>query len=548
RNCLQLRCTLGKMLYNETCVEVLKELRVLPYSLLLWLVLFNTDIASNNQTNVENLTDAIRSKVKTLLHELSNSFSLHIQAFHNKNSGNGTTPPNIFSIDAKIVSDKTLSRCAFEKMILDIFLNSQFVVKTGDIKSQVMTFDTYPAYQTLLMAENTFVKNKYSVFSCQPSEEENDSQQYVNRYINVTLLLLCRHVHFHSGSYQMNVDYGVLPPDVQIEIDLFETTIYITDQRDLKMVDVDEDGGLNVCVELLDKLIGQQQQSFLSLMSKTSKGTDLVEYIVSLVCFVASIICLILTLLTYVIFPVLRTEAGINNMFLSGSLLLAQVSSRASSHSKRSSTLCTALGVLTHFLWLWNFTWSFICSYHMYKVLVPSSTTVQPRKLWMTILCSVLFPTLITVTTIVLSFVIPNGQIIRYGFSLCYLNTAFLFGVTMISSLSALTVINILFFAVTVYKLRKAENRQSSLGPNGENNSWFIYMIIFSAIGSFWTVAILDAYIDSVVLGILSTILNGLQGVTIFIAFICNKRVVSLYREKRTSKQISRQEENQIQA
>ncbi|KAK0044232.1 hypothetical protein Bpfe_026366, partial [Biomphalaria pfeifferi] len=62
RNCMQLRCSPGKMLYNETCVEVLKELRVLPYSLLLWLVLFKTDIATNNQANVENLTDAIRSK------------------------------------------------------------------------------------------------------------------------------------------------------------------------------------------------------------------------------------------------------------------------------------------------------------------------------------------------------------------------------------------------------------------------------------------------------------------------------------------------------
>ncbi|KAK0044233.1 adhesion G protein-coupled receptor E4P, partial [Biomphalaria pfeifferi] len=441
--------------------------------------------------------------VKSLLHELSYSFSLHIQAFHNKNSGNGTTPPKIFSIDANIVSDKTLSRCAFEKMILDIFLNSQFVVKGGDITSQVLTFDTYPAYHTSLVAENTLVKNKYSVISRQPSEEEKDCQLNVKRYINVTLLLLCRHVHFLSGSYQMNVDYGVLPPDVQIEIDLFETTIYIRDQRDLKMVDVDEDGGLNVCVELLDKLIGQQKQSFLSLMSKWLKGTNLVEYTLSLVSFVASIICLILTLLTYVIFPVLRTEAGINNMFLSGSLLLAQVSSLASSHSKRASTLCTALSVITHFLWLWNFTWSFICSYHMYKLFdynVPSSTTVQPRKLWMTILCSVLFPTLITVSTIVLSFVISDGQIIRYGFSMCYLNTTFLFGVTMIGSLSALTVINILFFAVTVYKLRKAENLQSSLGPIGENKSWFIYMIIFSAIGTFWTVAILDAYIDSVIL------------------------------------------------
>ncbi|KAK7004851.1 adhesion G protein-coupled receptor E4P, partial [Biomphalaria glabrata] len=46
---------------------------------------------------------------------------------------------------------------------------------------------------------------------------------------------------------------------------------------------------------------------------------------------------------------------------------------------------------------------------------------------------------------------------------------------------------------------------------------------------------------------ILSTILNGLQGLAIFISFICNRRVMSLYREVTTSKQMSSQEEHQIQ-
>uniref|UniRef100_A0A2C9KVE1 G-protein coupled receptors family 2 profile 2 domain-containing protein n=1 Tax=Biomphalaria glabrata TaxID=6526 RepID=A0A2C9KVE1_BIOGL len=295
-------------------------------------------------------------------------------------------------------------------------------------------FESFQATHNFLVAKTlnstTLYRKTLSHSSYLPLTSTNETKSRLfDEYINISLLLQCRYVHFDSISYKLNVDYRMLPPHVFIEIDLSEVILYITDQRDLKMVDVDEDGGLNVCVELLDKLIGQQQQSFLSLMAKWLKGTNLVEYILSLVCFVASIICLILTLLTYVICPVLRTEAGINNMFLSGSLLLAQVSLLFSSHSVRASTLCTALGVLTHFLWLWNFTWSFICSYHMYKVFASNlrrSTTVQPRKLWITVICSILFPIIIIVTTVVFNFLKFDGRDIGYGLSVCYLNTAFL--------------------------------------------------------------------------------------------------------------------------
>ncbi|KAK7004855.1 adhesion G protein-coupled receptor E4P, partial [Biomphalaria glabrata] len=479
--------------------------------------------------------------VKVLLDGLSLDFVVEVHAFQSYHSDPATESKNVYLLDCKMLANENISRNEFEYEIFENFLKNHSLLESESLRTGPILLETLQATQSTYNVSSTIKSGMYW------SQEQYFSRS-LSQFINLSLVLQCRYVHFKSRSYQMNVDYSVLPPDVKIEIDLFVTTIYITDQRDLKMVDVDEDGGLNVCVELLDKLIGQQQHSFLSLMAKWLKGTDLVEYTVSVVCFVASIICLILTLLTYVIFPVLRTEAGINNMFLCGSLLLAQISLLASSHSIRAGPLCTWLGVLTHFLWLWNFTWSFICSYHMYKVFtsnVRRFTTDQPRKLWMTILCSVLFPTLIIVITIVVNYLKSDGQDIGYGLSVCYLNTAFLVGLTMISPLSAITMIDILFFAVTVTKIRKAHNLQSSFGLSDQNNYWFVYLRLSSVTGAFWTMAILAASIDSVVLRFLSTILNGLQGVAIFVSFTCNRRVLHLYREV-TSKQRPGMGENQL--
>ncbi|KAI8794525.1 adhesion G protein-coupled receptor E4P [Biomphalaria glabrata] len=549
-HCLRLQCAPGKMFHNGTCVEIIEEITGLSYQLVLWLVPFKAESLATNDTSTfihksSSVIDAILLKVEYLLHGFTEDFQVQVESFQSNSSGKVNL--DIYWLHCKIVAYRNVSRNEFEHQILEHFLEAPLMMVNNTLKTETLILETLhvtrspfaASYQLSSKINSTLYRSRNVLFSGS-----------LGQYINITLLLHCRYVHFESRLFKMNVDYRVLPPNVKIKIDLFVTTIYITDQRDLKMVDVDEDGGLNVCVELLDKLIGQQQQSFLSLMAKWLKGTDLVEYIVSLVCFVASIICLILTLLTYVIFPVLRTEAGINNMFLSGSLLLAQVSLLASSHSVRASTLCTALGVLTHFLWLWNFTWSFICSYHMFRVFasdIRSPTTNEPRKLWMTITCSILFPTLIIVTTVVFNCLKSGGQDIGYGRSVCYLNTAFLVGVSMIGPLSAITVLDILFFAVTVQKIHKAQNLQSLIGINDQNNYWYVYIRLSSVTGAFWTVAILASFIDSVVLRILSTILNGLQGVAIFISFICNRRVMSLYREVTTSKQMSSQEEHQIQ-
>ncbi|KAK7004858.1 adhesion G protein-coupled receptor E4P, partial [Biomphalaria glabrata] len=536
--CFQLHCTPGKIFRNGTCVEIIEDIKGLAYEMALYLVPLKADNTTFKGTHLlhsvaGNLTDAIKFKVKSLLLELSDDILVQIQAFRNKNVGTMHAILDIYFIDFKIVAIESLTRNEFEKQVLGIFSTNEFVLEDTKNKTQVMKFEMFQV--TGMLATDQLSQSNYSVYSHQIYDSKRRVRFVdIMKYINVTLVLLCRYVHLDSKSYQVKVNYQVLPPDISIKIDLNRSTLYVVDQRDLTMVEVDEDGGLNVCVELLDKLIGQQQQSFLSLMAKWLKGTNLVEYIVSLVCFVASIICLLTSLFTYWIFPVLKTEAAINNMFLSGSLLLAQVSLLVSSQSIRASTLCTALGVLTHFLWLWNFTWSFICSYHMYKVFasnVPSSTTVQPRKLWMTITCSILFPTLIIVTTVVFNLLKSDGQDIGYGRSVCFFNSVFIFGVTVIGPLSVITVIDIIFFTISFYKIWKVRLLDTSI-TNHDENFVFAYAQLSTLSVAFWTVTYLAVTFDNGVLRLLSSLLNGLQGVLMFKSFTCNKSVFIHFKKK----------------
>ncbi|KAK0048650.1 adhesion G protein-coupled receptor L2 [Biomphalaria pfeifferi] len=221
------------------------------------------------------------------------------------------------------------------------------------------------------------------------TEEDTLENPYYKYYQAARLnqLLICRHVRLDQSYFHLIIDDQALPSNVTVVIYLGVTKIQITDNKDLIMLDIDAYGNLLVCVDLIDrklkerdpdseKLIDRKLKELKELKErdpdseklidrklkelKELKERDpdseklidrklkelkerepdseeprdnlceetrcLIENILTWICFIISIVCLLLTLLTYCMFPVLRTKAGVNNMFLSFSLLLAQVS------------------------------------------------------------------------------------------------------------------------------------------------------------------------------------------------------------------------------
>uniref|UniRef100_A0A2C9KIY5 G-protein coupled receptors family 2 profile 2 domain-containing protein n=1 Tax=Biomphalaria glabrata TaxID=6526 RepID=A0A2C9KIY5_BIOGL len=224
----------------------------------------------------------------------------------------------------------------------------------------------------------------------------------------------------------MTINEIAIPPKVNITLDFKVTQIYITDSEDLVMVEINDNGELDVCIDLIDRKLKEQRSEFKSTNKECEAILCWVEYILTLVCFSISIVCLLVTLLTYLLFSVLRTVAGRNNMFLSGSLLMAQVSLLASLHISQPSILCQVIGVVTHFLWLWMFSWSFMCSYHMYHVFTANtptysagSTTHGLRK---SVCGSFVLPATAVIAVIVYSYWATQGRQVGYGNVMCYLD------------------------------------------------------------------------------------------------------------------------------
>ena len=60
---------------------------------------------------------------------------------------------------------------------------------------------------------------------------------------------------------------------------------------------------------------------------------------------------------------------------------------------------------------------------------------------------------------------------------------------------------------------------------------------VCSCSGINWLAGVLTAVIDSVVVWYIFIVLCGLQGLYVFIAFVCNKRVLSLYKDLFTRRQ-----------
>ncbi|KAI8794449.1 adhesion G protein-coupled receptor E4P [Biomphalaria glabrata] len=246
--------------------------------------------------------------------------------------------------------------------------------------------------------------------------------------LSLSSLMLCMYVSFNETEYQLTVNDTVTPPDVSISIDFNVTKIIIKDNKDLIMAEVTNEGRLNVCVDLLDRILHKSDRNSKQPGQECIEIICLIEYILTLTCFSLSAVCLLLTMLTYLMVPELRTVVGLNNFFLSCSLLLAQLSSLASIRIFQRGIHCQVLGVVTHFLWLWNFSWNFISSYRMLRVFTDQTRSrgliTTKHEMWKFVCGSFALPVCVVLTCVGYNYYVTKGRDIGYGKVRCYLDSA----------------------------------------------------------------------------------------------------------------------------
>ena len=252
-------------------------------------------------------------------------------------------------------------------------------------------------------------------------------------------------------------------------------------------------------------------------------------------CVCLSVVCLLITIITYLIFPELHSQPGINNLILCISLLFAQTIYQFGVGQRSISvSACAVVGAICHFLWLSVMFAMNICTVEMFFAF--KTVSKLPAKFcWNKTIRNILFVILCSSTLVIVNIVVSlsrsGGNHSGYGGSICYLSSHLMQLITFfVPSIGTVTA-NILLFSFVVIKI--GTTHISSANLNQERNYLGIYARLSTLTGITWTFGFLQYFLHEDILEYIFIVLNASQGVFIMLAFVFNKKICALCRKRK---------------
>ncbi|KAL5014376.1 hypothetical protein ScPMuIL_008646 [Solemya velum] len=298
-------------------------------------------------------------------------------------------------------------------------------------------------------------------------------------------------------------------------------------QVDSSYYDVINDQSMLICLSAYELI-----------KAPTSLPDDILTYSTLIISIVSSV-CLLVSFASYCLIQELRNVPGKNNMVLIFNLFLAVVLYQTVVRVKVSDGLCLALGATLHYFWLCLFTSMNVCCYHMYRVFskqfVVSRDMEQNQNTTRNyVIYTFGSPMLVVTATISVKFGLYNYPDVVYAGDFCFLNSIYSIGVAFIGPIIVVLLSNLCFFIATLYGLSKSPKIP---GRNSSQNRrlCLVYLKLYTITGITWILQVVNSLVTVSVLSYTANILNAAQGVFIFFSFMCNQRVVRLYKNYRST-------------
>ncbi|XP_064603973.1 adhesion G-protein coupled receptor G2-like [Liolophura sinensis] len=257
--------------------------------------------------------------------------------------------------------------------------------------------------------------------------------------------------------------------------------------------------------------------------------------VVSVVCIALSLLCLFLTFLVYCLLPQLRTLPGKNTMVLVAYLFCAQLFFQVGINLTYNKNLCRAMAVFIHYLWIATYMSMGTCAFHMYTVFTTMSfksfqNTIQETKKFIRyLIISNAVAVLIVGVCIGYHAGSSGGREIGYGGSICFINTSLDIGIFFAGPLAVVLVFNIFCFIRVAISIRNVPNMKTAKIQANRNHAK-VYFRLSILLGFTWIFGFVAVALQLEVLWYIFVILNGLQGVSIFIAYCLNRRILIMMK------------------
>ena len=261
---------------------------------------------------------------------------------------------------------------------------------------------------------------------------------------------------------------------------------------------------------------------------------------ITFVSFLLSILSLIFLLVTYILFPQLRTLPGKNLMNFSTNLLLFELFWLPSGFTEvwSDKPACMALGILEHYFLLSSFVGMSVIAFHTCKVFArrlpaPKMSERHERKLFCMYLASVwLLPGIFVGICVALD----HQDVVKIGYGeseICWLTEDNAYTYFVIIPIAVLLLFNIIAFVIAAIYLRKhGQNTAARQASGNRRSNFLIYVKLSTLMGFTWLFGLLGLVVPSTtVFWYFFVIFTSLQGVFVAVAFVMNVKTFGLYKQ-----------------
>ncbi|XP_033640757.1 uncharacterized protein LOC117300993 [Asterias rubens] len=265
------------------------------------------------------------------------------------------------------------------------------------------------------------------------------------------------------------------------------------------------------------------------------------QQILSLVGNIISMVAAAATFATYCLFKELRKRISVAIMGLVSSLFMAQLLLLLSGTATSNPAACTAVAFLGHFFWLSAVLWTSVLAFDLHRTFAYGSKIRRLDLEMRTFLLEVLFTVCVAMVIVMPCLVIHLCDCtdipLWYGDeNVCWIGDGFTNLIAFGLPIGIIVLVNIVLFSFTVRGIRSAKRQTEGMLRSDESkerrmrNELVIYVKISSLMGFTWIFGFAAAFSDLAALWYIFIILNSCQGLLIFLSFICNKKVWSLWR------------------
>ncbi|KAK6191499.1 hypothetical protein SNE40_003172 [Patella caerulea] len=262
---------------------------------------------------------------------------------------------------------------------------------------------------------------------------------------------------------------------------------------------------------------------------------DRAQTYLSWVCSGLSIFFLLITISLYATIAELRNLPGKLTIGLAVTLILGQGLLMIPNVGVK---VCRYLATISHISWLSAFLWMSAQAVNMLFTFHPKSMRVVSQRgsdaFMKYCLFCVLTPVVFCIMLLVLDVIPGNHLHVRYGMAACswmsdYSGYIFTFFLPVALVLGC----NLVCFVVTLYYIEKTMKQSAKMtGKKRDRDRCVIYIKLSSVMGFSWIFGFIASYTNVQALWYVYIILNGLQGMFIFLSFSVNTRTRGLLTQR----------------